>query len=83
MDIVWDGGTSATATAVGTTGLAGDDHLVNAGTQDVTADSAARSATVTGTHQGLAVSVNSTKSSATATRQAGGDCIDNTASLGG
>lgn len=82
MDVVWDGGTSATATAVGMKGQAGDDHLVNTGTQDVTADSTARSLTVTGTHQGLAVSVNSTKSSATATGLSGGDGIDTIDSLG-
>ena len=82
MDILWDGGTSATATAVGMNGLAGDDHLLNAGTQVVTADSTARSATVTGTHEGLAVSINSTQSSATATGLSGGNGVDTIDSIG-
>jgi uncharacterized protein with beta-barrel porin domain len=76
MDVIWDSGTSATANAVGMQGAAGNDVLINEGVQSVDANAVARSLAVTGTHEGLAVSITSTESDATAIGLKGGDGSD-------
>ncbi|WP_078120324.1 autotransporter domain-containing protein [Thiosocius teredinicola] len=81
-DMFWDDGMEASALATGVAGTGGDDTLVHAGTQSVIADADAGSLTVTGHHDGLAVSINTQTSTAVASGMTTGDGVDAISSTG-